>query len=126
MMQVGYIGSTTEMLDCRKAGQEGKSDRSIQGNKHYVRVEGKKPLGAVIGWQEYLDEYISGKVSEWVGEVVKLAELAQTQPQGCYAAYTFSLKDWWTYFLRTLLDIQDLLEPGECNISSAFSSNNGT
>ena len=29
-----------------------------------------------------------------------------------YAAYTFGLKHQWTYFLRTLPDIQDLLEHG--------------
>ena len=33
-----------------------------------------------------------------------------TQPQASYEAYTFGLKHRWTYFLRTLLDIQDLLE----------------
>ena len=36
-----------------------------------------------------------------------------TQPQACYAAYTFGLKHRWTYFLITLPDIQDLLEPLE-------------
>ena len=37
--------------------------------------------------------------------------------QACYAAYTFGLKHRWTYFLGTLLDIQDLLEPLENAIS---------
>jgi len=63
-------------------------------------------LGAVIGSQEYLEEYISDKVT-------KLAEFALSQPQTYYAAYTFGLKHHWTYFLRTLPDIQDLLEPQE-------------
>ena len=40
-----------------------------------------------------------------------------TQPQASYAAYTFRLKHRWTYFLRTLPDIQDLLEPLESAIS---------
>jgi hypothetical protein len=42
--------------------------------------------------------------------VTKLAEFALSQPQASYAAYTFGLKHRWTYFLRTLPDIQDLLE----------------
>ena len=37
--------------------------------------------------------------------------------QACYAVYTFGLKHRWTYFLGTLLDIQDLLEPLENAIS---------
>ena len=52
-------------------------------------------------------------MTNWVSEVTKLAEFALSQPQACYAAYTFGLKHRWTYFLRTLPDIQDLLEPLE-------------
>ena len=56
----------------------------------------------------------------WVGEVTKLAEFSLSQPQACYAAYTFGLKHRWTYFLRTLPDIQDLQEPLEKAISDVL------
>ena len=56
-------------------------------------------------------------MTNWVSEVTKLAEFALSKPQACYAAYTFGLKHRWTYFLRTLPDIQDLLEPLENAIS---------
>ena len=82
-----------------------------------VTVQGQKHLGAVIGSKEYLEEYVSEKVTNWVSEVTKLAEFALSQLQACYAAYTFGLKHRWTYFLRTLPDIQDLLEPLENAIS---------
>ena len=81
-----------------------------------ITSEGNKHLGAAIGSREYLDEYVS-EVSHWVSVVVQLAEFALTQPQVCYAAYTCGLKHQWTYFLRTLPDIQDLLEPLENAIS---------
>jgi len=48
---------------------------------------------------------------------LELAEFTVTQPQASYAAYTFGLEHRWTYFLRTLPDIQDLLEPLESAIS---------
>ena len=41
--------------------------------------------------------------------MAKLAELALSQPQECYVAFTFGLKHRWTYFLPTLPDIQDIL-----------------
>ena len=53
----------------------------------------------------------------WVSEVTKLAKFALSQPQACYAVYTFGLKHRWTYFLRTLPDTQDLQEPLEKAIS---------
>ena len=40
--------------------------------------------------------------------------------KACYAAYTFRLKHRWTYFLRTLPDIRDLLEPLENAISQVL------
>ena len=82
-----------------------------------VTVHGQKHLGAALGSREYLEEYVNEKVSNWVNEVTKLAEFAISQPQATYAAYTFGLKHRWTYFLRTLPDIQDLLEPLEKAIS---------
>ena len=48
-----------------------------------------------------------------VSEIVQFAEFPQIQPKTCYAAFTFGLKHRWTYFIRTLPDIQDLLEPLE-------------
>ena len=49
-------------------------------------------------------------MEDWVGQVVKLAEFVMSQPQASYAAFTFGLRHRWTYFLRTLPDIEDLLE----------------
>ena len=56
-------------------------------------------------------------MTSWISEITKLAEFAVTQPHASYAAYTFGLKHRWTYFLRTLPDNQDLLEPLESAIS---------
>ena len=56
-------------------------------------------------------------MANWISKITKLAEFAVTQPQASFAEYTFGLKQWWTYFLRTLPDIQDLLETLESAIS---------
>ena len=85
-----------------------------------ISTRGQKHLGAVHGSRSYLEEYVSEKVDDWVGQVVKLAEFAATQPQACNAAYTFGLKHKWTYYLRTLSDIEELLEPLERAISDAL------
>jgi len=85
-----------------------------------VTVQGQKHIGAVLGSPEYLEEYVSKKVSNWVNEVATLAEFALSQSQACYAVYTFGLKHRWTYFLRTLPDIQDLLEPLKNAISQVL------
>ena len=64
-----------------------------------------------------MNEYITDKVTSWGNEV---ATFALSQPQVCYAAFIFGLKHRWPYFLRTLPDIQDLLEPLEKAISNVL------
>ncbi|CAH3044384.1 unnamed protein product, partial [Porites lobata] len=44
---------------------------------------------------EYLEEYVSEKVTNWINDIAKLAEFALSQPQACHAAYTFGLKHQW-------------------------------
>ena len=80
-------------------------------------AQGQRHLGAAIGSREYVEEYVNDKVTKWISEITKLAEFAVTQPKASYAAYIFRLKHRWIYFLRTLPDIQDLLEPLESGIS---------
>ena len=78
-----------------------------------ISTQGRKHLGAVLGSRSYLEEYMRGKVEDWVEQVAKLVELAIANPQASYAAFTIGLKHRWTYYLRTLPDIEDLLEPLE-------------
>ena len=78
-----------------------------------VTTEGHKHLGAVLGSRSFLEEYVGEKVDEWVNEVTKLVDFALSQPQACYASFTFGLRHRCTYFLRTLPDIAELLEPVE-------------
>ena len=80
-----------------------------------ITTEGHKHLGAALGSRSFLEEDVGEKVDEWVNEfeVAKLAEFAISQPQASYVAFTFGLRHRWTYFLRTLPDIAELLEPLE-------------
>ena len=85
-----------------------------------ITTEGHKHLGTALEQRSYLEEYVGGKVKEWISEVTLLAEFATSQPQACYAAFTFGLRHKWTYFMRTLPDIEDLLEPLERAISDVL------
>ena len=82
-----------------------------------ITTEGRKHLGAALRSRSYLEQYVGGKVEDWVGEVMRLAEFARSQPQASYAAFTFGLRHRWTFFMRTLPDIENLLQPLERAIS---------
>ena len=77
-----------------------------------ITTEGRKHLGAALGQRSYL--------KEWISEVTLLAEFATSEPQACHAAFSFGLRHKWTYFMRTLPDTEDLLEPLERAISDVL------
>ena len=52
--------------------------------------------------------------------MTRLAEFAISQPHASYAAFTFGLRHRWTYFMRTLPDIENLLQPLERAISDVL------
>ena len=80
-----------------------------------VTTEDRRHLGAPLGSRDFLEDYVNEKAEQWVEEVIKLSEFANSQPQTFFAAYTSGLKPRlkhrWNYFMRTLPDIQDLLRP---------------
>jgi len=96
-----------------KPCREEEARELFAGTAINVTTEGQKHLGAALGSKSYLEEYVNDKVVDWVNEVKRLAEFSVSQPQACFAAFTFGLTHRWTYFLRTLLDIDTLLEPLE-------------
>ena len=85
-----------------------------------ITTEGQKHLGAALGSRSYLEEYVGEKVEDWVNQVTNLAAFASSQPQASYAAFTFGLRHRWTYFLRTLPDIECLLGPLERAIADSL------
>ena len=56
-----------------------------------VTVQGQRHVGAAIRSQEYDEEYVNDKVTNWISTITKLAEFNATQPQASYVAYTFGL-----------------------------------
>ena len=43
-----------------------------------VTVQGQRHLGAVIGSQEYVEEYANDKVTNWISKITKLAEFTDS------------------------------------------------
>ena len=87
-----------------KPCREEEARELFAGTAINVTTEGQKHLGAALGSRSYLEECVNDKVVDWVNEVKRLAEFAVSQPQACFAAFTFGLKHRWT-LLRTLPDI---------------------
>ena len=76
-----------------------------------ITGEGKRHLGAVIGSQNYKDEYCEGLIAEWEAELENLAEIAKSEPQAAYIALTKAYKSKFTYFMRTIDSFDKYVTP---------------
>ena len=117
---LGYYPNSKKCWLVVKPEKESRAKEMFAGTGINITTEGRKHLGAALGSRSYLEQYVGGKVEDWVGEVTKLAESARSQPQASYAAFTFGLRHRWTYFMRTVPDIESLLQPLERAISDVL------
>ena len=80
----------------------------------------KRHLGAVICSVCYKKEYATEKVDQWCNEIRKLAEIAISEPQAAFAAYTHSEMHKFHYFLRTIPNMEGFLAPLDLVIDDEF------
>ena len=61
-----------------------------------VITDGRPVLGFPIGKLEYIEEFVSLKVKQWVGEIERLADIAESQPHAAYEAISHGLSSKWS------------------------------
>ena len=93
---LGYFPNDRKCWIIAKPAKEESVREASKDATINVTVQGQKLLGAAIGSRKCLEEYVSEKVTNWINDIAQLAEFALSQPQACYAAYTFGLKRRWT------------------------------
>ena len=117
---LGYLPNAKKCWLIIKPEREQAAREVFRDTAINVTTEGHKHLGAALGSRSFLEEYDGERVDEWVNEVTKLADFAISQPQASYGAFTIGLRHRWTYFLRTLQDIAESLEPLERAINEVL------
>ncbi|MCH2405735.1 MAG: hypothetical protein MK200_06040, partial [Nitrosopumilus sp.] len=70
-----------------------------------ITSRGKRHLGAVIGSDEFKEEYIAEKIDKWILEIEILADIALIEPHAAYAAFIHGFQHKFTFTMRTIPDI---------------------
>ena len=81
------------------------------GKEVNITCEGKRHLGVVIGSKDCKDIFFGEKISKWKEELETLIEIAKSQPQSAYIAFTKGYKNKFTYFMRTINSFEDYTNP---------------
>ena len=88
-----------------------KTDSLFSDTKINVTTEGKRHLGAVIGSNDFRKKYLNEQVTEWCSGLKILSKFAKSQPEAAYAVFFFDEQNKFTYFLRTIPEMSDLMKP---------------
>ena len=83
---------------------------AFHGTNLNITTTGKPHLGAPLGTQSFVTQYVKDKVDNWVNNVIALSHIATTQPHAAYSAFTHALVHKWTYLARTVPDITRLFQ----------------
>ena len=83
-------------------------------------VTGHRFLGGFIGSNDDMLAYVSEKVCKWVSNVRMFADIASTQPQLAYTAFTRSLQHEWTFLLRVIPNCHGVFQDLEHVIGAIF------
>ena len=112
----GYDAEPTKSWLIVKEEQLVMAEHIFAGTGVRITTRGKKHLGAVVGQLQYKNEFVSELVEKWVQQIKVLAEIAAFEPQAAYAAFTTCIRHKYTFYMRTIPNISELLQPLESAI----------
>ena len=115
-----YPKPSKTILIVKKEEHLAEAEKYFGGTGIKVTLTGERHLGAVIGTQEYRDEYVNNKIETWVSDIEQLSVIAQDEPQLAYSAYTKAMCMRWCFLQRTVPDTKHYFAPIEEVIRHKF------
>jgi len=76
--QLGYLPNAKKCWLITKPGKEQHAKVMFDGTAINVSTSGHQHLGAVLGSRKQLEDYAEEKVENWISQIVRLAEFAQS------------------------------------------------
>ena len=83
-----YPKPSKTILIVKKEEHLAEAEKYFGGTGIKVTLTGERHLGAVIGTQEYRDEYVNNEIETWVADIEQLSAITEDEPQLAYSAYT--------------------------------------
>ena len=75
----------------------------FEGTGVNIASEGRSCLGAAVGTESFVQNFVQAKVTEWSAEIKHLAR--KSHPQEVHTALTLGLAGRWVYLARTIQGI---------------------
>ena len=112
----GYEANMCKTWIIEKNESLEKAQDIFNGSGVRITSTGMRHLGAALGNESFVREYVNSNISEWCDQIQYLSKIAISHPHEAYAAYTHRLMRKWNYIFRTIPDISHMLVPLERSI----------
>ena len=109
--KIGYYVNAKRSYLIVKEQYKDKAKEIFEDTSIKISTEGHRHLGSVIGSKQFSENYISSLISQWCEEITELSLIAKTHPQAAYSAFTSGYKHKFTYFMRTIENIENFMLP---------------
>ena len=116
----GYIVNGAKSWLIVKSREQAEIAKRVFGHEVNITLEGRRHLGAVIGSNDFKDQYCQEKVEKWLRERESLTEISRSQPHAAYIAFTKGFKSKFIYYLRTIESFEEYVDPIEEVIHDTF------
>ena len=116
----GYFPNSSKTCLIVKEEHLGEAKQLSHETGVKITHDGKSYLGSAFGSRPFVECYVEEKVSKWKKELEHLSNIALTQPQAAYTAFTHGIKSKWIYLARTTQNIEHMLAPLEEVIRGKF------
>ena len=83
-----------------------------------ITTEDKRHLGTAIGSNEFRVKYVTEKIEEWIDELRALSTYTKSQLQAAYSSFCFGEQNKYSYFLRTVPGMNELMKRFEESIKN--------
>lgn len=114
----GYHANARKTWLVVKEQHLSKANELFTGTEVQITTQGRPYLGAPLGSEVFVKEFVSMKVKDWCDQLLKLTNIAATQPHATYTAFVRGFVHKLTFLSRTTPSIEDLLQPLEEIIQS--------
>lgn len=98
----GYFPKASKTWLIVKADKLDEAKLTFRDTGVQFTSEGQRHLGAAIGSQSFKATYLKKKITEWIGNIERLAKIAVTEPQVALSAFVQRMQSRWVFVTRTV------------------------
>ena len=109
----GYFANDLKSWLITKPSLKSKAEDVFRSTNVKITTAGRPHLGAPLGSDAYVNEFLREKVNQWCDMLSTLSDFAIAHPQAAYSTLTHGLSNCWSYLCRTNPHTCDLLQPLE-------------